>query len=122
MAIANPFSAIDSSVGYLYQVRAGLLWSLQRLRHDEAFLVSIEAVDDVAFESLGDEPSVERGPAVVGGCLGEYRAQAGRVQERFHVSHVRHSVLRGARLEDEPYRTLDSIRGTMVRRIIMICQ
>jgi hypothetical protein len=58
MATANPFSAIDPSLGYLYQVRAGLLWSLQRLRRDEAFLVSIEAVDDVAFESLGDEPSV----------------------------------------------------------------
>jgi hypothetical protein len=58
MATSNPFSAIDASLGYLYQVRAGLLWSLQRLRRDEPFLVSIESVDDVAFESLGDDPSV----------------------------------------------------------------
>ena len=58
MATTNPFSAVDSSQGYLYQVRAGLLWSLQRLRRDETFQVSIEAIDDVAFESGGVEPSV----------------------------------------------------------------
>lgn len=55
---ANLFSAVDSSLGYLYQVRAGLLWSLQRLRGDETFQVSLEAIDDVAFESSGGEPSV----------------------------------------------------------------
>lgn len=38
-------------------MRAGLLWSLQRLRRDEIFQVSIEAIDDVAFESGGGEPS-----------------------------------------------------------------
>lgn len=58
MATSNPFSAVDSSLGYLYQVRAGLLWSLQRLRRDETFQVSIEAIDDVAFESGGGEPSI----------------------------------------------------------------
>ena len=58
MAPSNPFSAINASLGYLYQVRAGLLWSLQRLRRDEVFQVSIESIDDVAFESGGGEPSV----------------------------------------------------------------
>lgn len=58
MAPSNPFSAIDSSLGYLYQVRVGLLWSLQRLRRDEVFQVSIESIDDVAFESGGGEPSI----------------------------------------------------------------
>lgn len=58
MSTSNPFSAVDSSLGYLYQARAGLLWSLQRLRRDETFQVSIEAIDDVAFESGGGEPSV----------------------------------------------------------------
>lgn len=53
----NPFSAVDASLGYLYQVRAALLWSLQRLRADQVFQVSVETIDDVAFESAGGEPS-----------------------------------------------------------------
>lgn len=55
MAIINQFAAVNPALGYLYQVRAALLWSLQRLRHDESFQVSVEVLDDVAFEStVGD--------------------------------------------------------------------
>jgi hypothetical protein len=51
----NQFSAVNPALGYLYQVRDALLWSLQRLRHDENFQVSVEVLDDVAFESnIGD--------------------------------------------------------------------
>jgi hypothetical protein len=49
---ASKFSATDSTLGYLYQLRTGLLWSLRRLKHDSAFLVSIETLDDVTFESV----------------------------------------------------------------------
>lgn len=51
----NPeqFSAVDPALGYLYQVRCALLWSLQRLTKDVAFEVSIEVLDDVAFETNG---------------------------------------------------------------------
>lgn len=55
MATTNQFSAVNPALGYLYQVRAALLWSLQKLRHDESFQVSVEVLDDVAFESdVGD--------------------------------------------------------------------
>jgi len=54
---SNPFAAVNPALGYLYQVRAALSWSLQRLRHDESFQVSIEVLDDVAFESNNGDPS-----------------------------------------------------------------
>ncbi len=49
----SPFAAVDSTLGYLYQVRSALLWSLKRLRGDTDFLVSIESIDDVSFETKG---------------------------------------------------------------------
>lgn len=51
MATTNQFAAVNPALGYLYQVRAALLWSLQKLRYDESFQVSVEVLDDVAFES-----------------------------------------------------------------------
>lgn len=55
MSTNNQFAAVNPALGYLYQVRAALLWSLQKLRHDESFQVSLEVLDDVAFESdIGD--------------------------------------------------------------------
>ena len=53
----NPFSAVDPALGYLYQVRTALLWSLQRLRRGKDFLVSVEVLDDVAFEDVSGEPT-----------------------------------------------------------------
>ena len=47
------FSAADSALGYLYQVRCALLWSLQRLPGEPAFETSIETLDDVTFETDG---------------------------------------------------------------------
>ena len=49
----SQFSAADSALGYLYQVRCALLWSLQRLRNESAFETSIETLDDVTFETDG---------------------------------------------------------------------
>ena len=49
----NQFSAADSALGYLYQARLALLWSLKRLKADSDFLVSLETLDDVTFESKG---------------------------------------------------------------------
>ena len=49
----NQFSASASALGYLYQARLSLLWSLKRLKVDADFLVSLETLDDVAFESKG---------------------------------------------------------------------
>ena len=57
MPINNQFAAVNPALGYLYQVRAALLWSLQKLRHDESFQVSLEVLDDVAFESDIGDPS-----------------------------------------------------------------
>ncbi len=47
------FSAADSALGYLYQVRLALSSSLQRLAEDEAFAVYLETLDDVVFENEG---------------------------------------------------------------------
>lgn len=49
----DKFSAANSALGYLYQVRCALLWSLQRLKDEEGFEVSIETLDDVTFENSG---------------------------------------------------------------------
>ena len=56
MTTSNPFSAADSALGYLYQVRAGLLWALRRLKMNDDFLISLETLDDVTFETKGGTP------------------------------------------------------------------
>ncbi len=53
MSTSNQFSAADSALGYLYQVRVALLWALRRLRAGSEFVVSLETLDDVTFESKG---------------------------------------------------------------------
>lgn len=53
--MSMPFSAADSALGYLYQVRLGLLWSLRSAKARE-FVVSLETLDDVTFESTGERP------------------------------------------------------------------
>jgi hypothetical protein len=50
----SSFSAADAALGYLYQVRVALLWSLQRLKKSQSFLVSLETLDDVTFEANGE--------------------------------------------------------------------
>lgn len=47
------FSAAESAVGYLYQVRLALLSALHRLARDEAFALYLETLDDVVFETTG---------------------------------------------------------------------
>lgn len=49
----DQFSAVDSALGYLYQVRCALLWSLRRLKIEPVFDASIETLDDITFESNG---------------------------------------------------------------------
>jgi len=51
----TPFSAADATLGYLYQVRSALLWALRRLKAEPEFLVSVEMLDDVTFETTGGE-------------------------------------------------------------------
>lgn len=53
MTAHSDFSATDSVLGYLYQVRLALLSSLQRLAKDEFFAVYLETLDDVVFEQDG---------------------------------------------------------------------
>lgn len=54
---ANEFDATASMLGYLYQARYALYLSLQKIREvqdpDECF-VSIEKLDDIAFETSGN--------------------------------------------------------------------
>ena len=50
------YSAVDPSLGYLYQVRSALLWTLKRMKSEPDFLVGIETLDDVAFETVGGDP------------------------------------------------------------------
>lgn len=54
----SAFSAADPALGYLYQVRLGLLWALRRLKASQDFLVSIETLDDVTFETSGGTADV----------------------------------------------------------------
>lgn len=50
------FSAADSLIGYLYQMRVALLWSLQKLPTGSDFVVSVETLDDVVFGAKGGTP------------------------------------------------------------------
>lgn len=50
------FTAADSALGYLYQVRYGLLAALRRQAQGRDFMVSFEILDDVAFEPIGTDP------------------------------------------------------------------
>ena len=52
------FSAADSALGYLYQVRLALLYSLRRLLDDRTFAVYLENLDDVVFEGTGSAPEL----------------------------------------------------------------
>lgn len=53
----SPFSAVDATLGYLYQVRSALLWALRRQKSEPDFLVSVETLDDVTFETAGCNPT-----------------------------------------------------------------
>ena len=46
---STTFSASHAMAGYLYQIRLGLMSSLQKLKTGESFLVGIETLDDVTF-------------------------------------------------------------------------
>lgn len=50
---SSPFSAADSALGYLYQVRVALLWALRKIKEGTDFVASLETLDDVTFESVG---------------------------------------------------------------------
>lgn len=50
---SSQFSAADSALGYLYQVRVALVWSLQRIKENPDLIVALETLDDVVFESQG---------------------------------------------------------------------
>lgn len=50
---SSTFSAADSALGYLYQVRVALLWALRKIREGTDFVASLETLDDVTFESVG---------------------------------------------------------------------
>lgn len=50
------FSAVDSSIGYLYQIRVALYWTLIRLKREPSFGVGVETLDDVVFSTSGGEP------------------------------------------------------------------
>ena len=49
----NPFDASASMLGYLFQARIALADSIRRLRYQGSFTVSIETLEDVVFESVG---------------------------------------------------------------------
>jgi hypothetical protein len=53
----HTYNAAASILGYLYQVRVALLWALQQAKIGE-FTVSLETLDDVAFEANGIPLSV----------------------------------------------------------------
>lgn len=54
---SGKFSAVDATLGYLYQARCALLWTLYRLKVEPDFLVGVETLDDVAFETAGGDPT-----------------------------------------------------------------
>ena len=56
-ATVSTFNAGASMLGYLYQVRVALLWAIRQSRLGD-FSVSVETLDDVSFETIGDPIAV----------------------------------------------------------------
>jgi hypothetical protein len=56
MASGSSFSAAASALGYLYQVRYGLVLLLEA--KNPASALSLEKLDDVAFEESGEPTQV----------------------------------------------------------------
>lgn len=56
--MSNSFDATASMLGYLFQCRLALLDSIRRLKQQGSFTVSIETLDDVAFESDGNPTEI----------------------------------------------------------------
>lgn len=52
--MSNQFSASEHLVGYLYQVRYALLVLLQKIKYEPNIELSLEKLDDVAFEQNGE--------------------------------------------------------------------
>ena len=48
------FSAAEAALGYLYQIRVALCWTLERLKNHPDFLIGVETIDDVAFLANGE--------------------------------------------------------------------
>jgi len=55
MNTANQFGAGPSLLGYLYQCRVALLFTLRKTKRDPGLQISIERFDDVSFDE-GDSP------------------------------------------------------------------
>lgn len=57
-AAGSRFGAAGPALGYLAQVDYALLLALRRMDHEEAFLISIETLDDIVFHhSETDDPT-----------------------------------------------------------------
>lgn len=55
---STDFSATDSALGYLYQIRVALVSSLQRLKGGEDFSTYLETLDDVVITPSGSSPNL----------------------------------------------------------------
>ncbi|SMF72965.1 ABC-three component system protein [Pseudobacteriovorax antillogorgiicola] len=55
--MSSSFSATDAALGYLYQVRVALFLSLNKLKQEDTFTVSIETLDDVTFGTNAGTPT-----------------------------------------------------------------
>ncbi|MBO0982096.1 ABC-three component system protein [Microbacterium sp. SD291] len=69
----NRFSAAGSALGYLAQVEYALLIALQRMDTDESLRLSLETVDDITFEAVGQPQELWQTKHHVGrrGSLGD---------------------------------------------------
>jgi hypothetical protein len=52
------FSGADAALGYLYQCRVALLSALRRVRDGNDFILELETLDDVVFQSEGNAPAL----------------------------------------------------------------
>ncbi|MBF2761009.1 MAG: hypothetical protein ISN28_12245 [Ectothiorhodospiraceae bacterium AqS1] len=55
--VKTPSESTAAAFGYLYQIRSALLWTLRQLRTGSEFLIDIETLDDVDFETISGDPS-----------------------------------------------------------------
>ena len=76
MKSSNQFDATASALGYIYQVRYGLLMGLKKIQEvddPDNCLVSIEKLDDIAFEENGNPTEL---------LQTKYHGSAGNVTDR----------------------------------------
>lgn len=106
MKSSNQFDATASALGYIYQVRYGLLMGLKKIQEvddPDNCLISIEKLDDIAFEESGNPTEL---------LQTKYHGAAGNVTDR--SSDLWKTIRVWAEMYSNPETDFEAITFTLI--------